>query len=37
MLEPVWGTPDPNAIDPAHVGNAAAIYIIPHKTAASMC
>jgi hypothetical protein len=32
--EDVWGTLDPNALDPAHTGKAAAIYIIPHKTAA---
>lgn len=32
--EDVWGTLDPNALDPAHAGKAAAIYIVPHKTAA---
>jgi hypothetical protein len=32
--EDVWGTLDPNALDPAHTGRAAAIYIVPHKTAA---
>ena len=32
--EDVWGTLDPNALDPAHTGKAAAIYIVPHKTAA---
>lgn len=32
--EDVWGTLDPNAIDPAHVAKAAAIYVVPHKTAA---
>jgi len=32
--EDVWGTMDPNALDPAHAGKAAAIYIVPHKTAA---
>jgi hypothetical protein len=32
--EDVWGTLDPNAIDSTHVGKAAAIYIVPHKTAA---
>jgi hypothetical protein len=32
--EDVWGTIDPNALDPAHTGKAAAIYIVPHKTAA---
>ncbi|SEL94027.1 Alpha/beta hydrolase family protein [Syntrophus gentianae] len=32
--EDVWGTLDPNALDPAHTGKAAAIYVVPHKTAA---
>ena len=32
--EDVWGTLDPNALDPSHAGKAAAIYIVPHKTAA---
>lgn len=32
--EDVWGTLDPNALDPSHTGKAAAIYIVPHKTAA---
>jgi len=32
--EDVWGTLDPNALDPAHTGKAAAVYIVPHKTAA---
>jgi hypothetical protein len=32
--EDVWGTLDPNALDPTHTGKAAAIYIVPHKTAA---
>lgn len=32
--EDVWGTLDPNALDPAHTGKAAAIYIVPHKSAA---
>lgn len=32
--EDVWGTLDPNALDVAHTGKAAAIYIVPHKTAA---
>ncbi len=30
----VWGTLDPNALDPAHTSKAAAIYIVPHKSAA---
>lgn len=32
--EDVWGTIDPNALDPAHAGKAAAIYVVPHKDAA---
>ena len=32
--EDVWGTIDPNALDPNHAGKAAAIYIVPHKDAA---
>jgi hypothetical protein len=32
--EDVWGTLDPNALDPVHTGKAAAIYIVPHKTGA---
>ncbi len=32
--EDVWGTLDPNALDPAHTAKAAAIYVVPHKTAA---
>ena len=32
--EDIWGTLDPNALDPAHTSKAAAIYIVPHKTAA---
>src|SRR6266853_158354 len=30
----VWGTLDPNAIDPSHAGKMLAMYIVPHKTAA---
>lgn len=30
----VWGTLDPNALDPSHVGKMIAMYIVPHKTAA---
>jgi hypothetical protein len=32
--EDVWGTIDPNALDPAHAAKAAAIYVVPHKDAA---
>ena len=32
--EDVWGTLDPNALDPAHTGKGVAMYIVPHKTAA---
>jgi hypothetical protein len=30
----VWGTLDPNALDPSHAGKMIAMYIVPHKTAA---
>ena len=30
----VWGTLDPTALDPSHVGKMVAMYIVPHKTAA---
>ena len=32
--EDVWGTLDPNALDPAHAGKAAALYVVNHKDAA---
>lgn len=32
--EDIWGTLDPNALDPTHAGKAASIYIVPHKSAA---
>jgi hypothetical protein len=32
--ENVWGTLDPNALDPSHTGKMVAMYIVPHKTAA---
>jgi hypothetical protein len=32
--EDVWGTIDPNALDPSHTGKAAAIYVVQHKDAA---
>lgn len=32
--EDVWGTLDPNALDPSHTGKGVAMYIVPHKTAA---
>ena len=31
--EDVWGTIDPNALDPTHAGKAAAIYVVQHKDA----
>ncbi|HEY2322767.1 MAG TPA: hypothetical protein VGJ82_07875, partial [Thermoanaerobaculia bacterium] len=32
--EDVWGTLDPNALDPTHAGKGVAMYVVPHKTAA---
>jgi hypothetical protein len=31
--EDVWGTLDPNALDPGHTGKGVAMYVVPHKTA----
>lgn len=32
--EDIWGALDPLALDPAHTGKMAGIYVVPHKTAA---
>jgi hypothetical protein len=32
--EDVWGTLDPNALDPAHASKMVAMYVVSHKTAA---
>ncbi len=32
--EDIWGTLDPLALDPAHIGKMVAMYVVPHKTAA---